>query len=132
MANPHAETAAVIFLRRQLELLAHRKTQREIAHEAGFTNANMLSLMKVGSSKIPLDRVPSLARAMEVDPARLMQLALEQSIGKTNAAAILQVFGTPTTENERGWLNEIRDASDQTDPRLTTRSRTALRAIFGR
>lgn len=132
MAHPHEHTPAAIFLRRQLELLARHKTQREIAHEAGFTNANMLSLMKVGASKIPLDRVPSLAKALEVDPARLMQLALEQSVGKTAATAILETSGTPTTENERAWLEEIREASGHTDPRLTARSRSVLRSIFGK
>jgi hypothetical protein len=30
------------------------------------------------------------------------------------------------------WLKELRDASDGTDPRLTQRARTALRAIFGK
>lgn len=132
MKQPHAETAAAIFLKRQLELLAHRKTQREIAHEAGFVNASMLSLLKSGSSKIPFDRVPSLARAIEVDPAHLMQLALEQAVGKTAATAILETFGSPITENERAWLEELREVSGHSDPRLTARSRTALRAIFGK
>ncbi|WP_405405040.1 helix-turn-helix transcriptional regulator [Paracoccus sp. Ld10] len=132
MKNPHADTPAAIFLRRQIELISHRKTQKEIAHQAGFVNANMISLLKNGASKIPLDRVPDLARAIEVDPAYLMRIALEQSIGTMASVAILEVFGTPTTVNERAWLDEIREASGDTDPRLTAQSRTALRAVFGR
>lgn len=132
MKNPHADTPAAILLRRQIELISHRKTQKEIAHQAGFVNANMISLLKNGSSKIPLDRVPDLARAIEVDPAHLMRIALEQSIGKTAALSVLEVFGTPTTANERHWLEEIRQASGDTDPKMTARSRTALRAIFGK
>lgn len=61
-----------------------------------------------------------------------MRLALEQAVGATAAKAITEIFGTPATENERGWLGEIRDASDNTDPRLTARSRTMLRGIFGK
>ncbi len=132
MPNPYADSPAAVFIRRQTELLAHRKSQREIAHEAGFVNSNLISMFKTGASKIPLDRVPSLARALEVDPAYLMQLALEQAVGKTAAVALLEVFGPMTTVNEKAWLEEIRDASGQTDPKLTARSRTVLRAIFGR
>lgn len=132
MTNPFEDTPAAIFLRRQTELLAHRKTQKQIAQEAGFTNGNLISMFKSGSSKIPLDRVPALARALETDPAYLMRLALEQAVGKTAAVAVLEVFGTPTTLNERAWLEEIRDASANTDPKLTVRSRASLRAIFGR
>ncbi|WP_246020825.1 helix-turn-helix domain-containing protein [Paracoccus subflavus] len=132
MPYPYANSPAAIFIRRQTELLAHKKSQREIAHEAGFMNPNLISMFKTGASKIPLDRVPSLARSLEVDPAFLMQLALEQAVGKTASVALLEVFGTPTTVNERAWLLEIRDASDHTDPKLTARSRTVLRSIFSR
>ena len=132
MKNPHADTPAATLLRRQIELISSRKTQKEIAHQAGFVNPNMISLLKSGATKLPLDRVPDLARAIEVDPAHLMRLALEQSIGKTAAVAVLETFGTPTTANERLWLAELREASGDTDPKLTARSRTALRAIFGK
>ena len=112
--------------------LSHRKTQAEIASEAGFGNANMMTFLKNGRNKVPLDRVPSLAKALEVDPAYLMRLTLDQAVGATAAKAIIEIFGTPATENERGWLTELRDASENTDPRLTARSRTTLRGIFGK
>lgn len=130
--HPYATSPATEFVADRISHLAHRKTQGEIAAEAGFVNANMLSMLKVGRNKIPLDRVPALAKALEVDPAYLMRLALDQAVGATAAKAITEIFGTPATENERGWLAEIRDASDNADPRLTGRSRTALRGIFGK
>lgn len=132
MPNPYELTPAAIFVRRQTELLSHRKTQKVIAHEAGFVNPNLISMIKNGATKIPLDRVPALARALETDPAYLMRISLEQAIGPTASVAVLEVFGTSTTVNERAWLDEIRDASDQTDPKLTARSRTVLRGIFGK
>ena len=91
-----------------------------------------MTFLKHGRNKVPLDRVPSLAKALEVDPAYLMRLALDQAVGATAAKAINEIFGTPATENERGWLNELRNASDNSDPRVTARSRTALRGIFGK
>ena len=132
MPNPFENSRAAVFVTERLRDLKHRKTQKEVAREVGFLNANMLSLLKSGANKVPLDRVPALAKALEADPAYLMRLSLEQSVGVTAANAIVEVFGTPVSENERGWLEEIRDASDHSDPRLTTRSRVALRGIFGR
>ena len=46
--------------------------------------------------------------------------------------AIVEIFGTPVTANELGWLQEIREASEHSDPRITSRSRAAILAIFGR
>ncbi|TJZ90261.1 hypothetical protein FA743_15965 [Paracoccus gahaiensis] len=64
-------------------------------------NGNLISMFKSGASKIPLDRVPALARALETDPGFLMCLAREQAVGQTASVAVLEVFGTPTTINER-------------------------------
>lgn len=130
MTLPYQNSPAAIFISARIQDLAYRKSQAEIAAETGFPNPNMMTFLKNGRNKVPLDRVPLLAKALEVDPAYLMRLALDQSIGKTAAQAITEIFGTPATENERGWLAEIRNASDNKDPRLTGRSRAALRAIF--
>lgn len=132
MTNPYQSTPTAKLIADRIRDLSHRKTQAEIASEAGFGNANMMTFLKSGRNKLPLDRVPSLAKALEVDPAYLMRLALDQAVGATAAKAITEIFGTPATENERGWLTEIRDASDNADPRLAARARTALRGIFGK
>ena len=132
MPHPYENTATAKFISDRVRDLSHRKTQAEIASEAGFVNANMLTFLKNGRNKVPLDRVPSLAKALEADPAYLMRLALDQAVGVTSAQAIIEIFGTPVTENEQAWLAEIRDASDNTDPRLTSRSRAKLREVFGK
>jgi transcriptional regulator with XRE-family HTH domain len=112
--------------------LRGKKTQAEIAAETGFKTANMITMLKLGNTKLALDRVPSMAKALEVDPAYLLRLAFDQAFGETTARAVAEIWGTPITENERAWVAEIREASDHGDPRLTARSRAALRAIFGR
>ena len=132
MTNPFQNTATAKLIADRIRDLSHRKTQAEIASEVGFANANMVSFLKSGRNKVPLDRVPSLAKALEVDPAYLMRLALDQAVGATAARAITEIFGSPATENERGWVTELRDASDNSDPRLTARSRAVLRGIFGK
>lgn len=130
--KPHADTRLAKFIDKRVMELRPRKSQIEIASEAGFVSVNMLSMLKSGASKLPLDRVPSLARALECDPAYLLRLTLEQVAGDTAANAIAEIMGTPVTRNELGWLQEIREASDHGDPRMTARSRAAIRAIFGK
>ncbi|MTJ05600.1 MAG: helix-turn-helix transcriptional regulator [Sediminimonas qiaohouensis] len=128
----HADTRLAKFIDKRVMELRPRKSQIEIATEAGFVNPNMAAMIKNGTTKLPLDRVPSLARALECDPAYLLRLTLEQAAGDTAANAIVEIMGTPVTRNELGWLQEIREASDQADPRMTARSRAAIRAIFGK
>src|SRR6056297_589630 len=130
--KPFEDTRLAQYVERRILELKPRKTQSEIAAQAGFINPNMITMIKQGSSKAALDRVPALARALECDPAYLMRLALEQAVGQTAAAAVTEIFGTPVTENERGWIDAIRTVSDNSDPRLTSRSQAAINAIFGR
>lgn len=132
MSHPYQHSPAAALVADRVRDLAHCKTQAEIAAEAGFPNPNMLTYLKNGRNKVPLDRVPNLAKALEVDPAYMMRLSLDQSIGATAAKAITEILGTPVSENERLWLEEIRDASDNSDPRPTGRSRAVLRKMFGK
>lgn len=128
--KPHADSRLAKFLNTRLLELKHKKTQAQIAEEAGFVNPNMLTMIKQGSTKLPLDRVPDLAKALDTDRALLLRLAFEQAEGSTIAAAIYEIIGEPVTENERGWLAEIRDASGDTDPRLTSRAKAAVRSVL--
>ena len=130
--KPYEDSKLAVYVCKRVLELHGRKTQAEIALQAGYVSQNMISMIKQGSSKVALDRVPALAHALEADPAYVMRLALEQAIGRTAAKAVVEVFGVPVTENEVGWLHAIRDASNNSDPRLTRRSQAAIKAIFGR
>ena len=130
--RPHSDTGLAKFLAKQLLWIKRKKSQIEVATEAGFINPNMISMIKNGTSKLALDRVPSLAAALECDPAYLMRLALEQAVGATASKSLIEIFGTPVSENERGWLDEIRDCSHNSDPRMTAKGRAAIRGAFGK
>lgn len=130
--KPYAGTALAEFLDRRILELKPRKSQSEIAIEAGFPNVNVLSMCKSGATKVPFDRIPALAEALEVDPRVLLGLALQQSWGSTWAKAIEQILEIVVTPNEAAWIREMRDASGNTDPALTSRLRLQLRALFGR
>ncbi len=62
------------YLAKMIEI--SEKTQKQIAHDVGYTRPNVLSMMKRGLIKVPVDKAPALARALNVDPAYF--LGLEQ------------------------------------------------------
>jgi|TARA_R100000935_G_scaffold18953_1_gene36540 hypothetical protein len=131
MKRPYSNSALAEFItRRVLEL--RPRTQIDIATAAGFENPNMVSMLKSGATKLPLDRVLAMAAALDTDPRRLFMLALGQHGYETQQSTVEEIFQTVITTNEKKWLFEIRDASNNTDPVLTTRSRVALRGIFNK
>jgi hypothetical protein len=131
MKRPYGNSALAAFIaKRVLEL--RPRTQIEIANTAGFENPNMISMLKSGAIKLPLDRVLAMAAALECDPRRLFILSLGQKGYETQKTAVEDIFRAIVTKNEGKWLMEIRDASGGTDPVLTARSRVALRGIFGK
>ncbi len=130
--KPYENTRLAKFIRQRVLKLQSTKSQSEIAAEAGFVNPNMISMIKGGSNKLPLDRVPSLARALDCDAAFLLGLALEQTVGETQAHVIVDVLGAPVSANELDWLTEIRKASGFSDPCLTADHRDAVQAMFGK
>ena len=130
--KPYEDTKLAKYVSQRILQLRPKKSQLQIASEAGFPSPNMITMIKQGASKLALDRVPSMARALEADPAYLMRLALEQAVSEESAAAIVETFGTPVSQNELGWLQVIRDASDDTDPRITTRWAASIKGLFGK
>jgi len=51
-------------------------SQREIAGMIGLPQPNVISMIKNGRMKVPLDRIPDLAWALSADPYVLLVLAL--------------------------------------------------------
>ena len=116
---PFADSAIARYLDKQIDALKGVKTQREIATEIGYEKPNMVSMFKRGEAKVPLDKIPLLAKALHADPAHLFRLALEQywpDLGATIGA----IFGRMASENEEEIiLKKWRAATSNTDPAPT-------------
>ncbi|CAN7686058.1 XRE family transcriptional regulator [Mesorhizobium amorphae] len=126
---PHKSEIAK-FLDKRIYELGHRKSQRDIAREIGLTNDNVVSMMKNGRTKVPLDRVVSIAKALETEPRPLFVLALMQSGNEKDRAAFQEIVGE-FTENEQEIIEVIRKFSNGTDPKMSVVFRRILRALFG-
>ncbi len=68
------------------------RTQKEIAEELGYENPNMISMLKKGNTKVPLNRVYTLAKAMGVDPKFFLRMVMTEYMPDTWAAISL-VYG---------------------------------------
>ncbi len=59
------------------------KTQLEISREAGFGRPNIITMFKKGKTRVPLNRVGSLARALDTNPRDLLRLVLAEYMPET-------------------------------------------------
>ncbi len=115
---PFAGSAIARYLDKQIEALRGVKTQRQIAIEIGYDKPNMISMFKRGEARVPLDKIPLLAKALHVDPTHLFRLALEQ-YWPNMGDMIAKMFGRIATENEEAiLLSRWRTATNNMDPPL--------------
>lgn len=118
------------YLAKTIDALAGHKSQKQIAEEVGYEKANMISMFKKGDAKVPLEKVPVLAKAIGIDPAFLFRLGLEQ-YWPDQHEAIASVFGEVITQNERALIRKIRSWNRNTDPILVTKDNEGiLRDLF--
>lgn len=100
------------------------KSQTEIAKELGYRKPNILSMMKKGETKLPLDMVGPMARVLNADPMYLLRLTMSEYTPGT-WASIEQIFGeTRSVSREEMRLIEMKRKTmqgrelDLDDPRV--------------
>ncbi len=93
------------FITERIEATA--KLQKDVATIAGFDKPNMITMIKQGRSRLPLDKVGPMAMALETDPVALLQMCLEEYQPKT-WEAIAPFMETVLTEDERRLLASLR------------------------
>jgi hypothetical protein len=72
---PHAVTVAE-FITHHVE--TSLKSQKRIAQDAGFLKPNVITMLKKGEMKMPLERVPAFAAALGIDELELLILCLQE------------------------------------------------------
>jgi transcriptional regulator with XRE-family HTH domain len=112
-----------------LKQLEGRKSQLQVAKEAGFTHPNMLSMIKHGKSRLPLQKVPALAEALEIDPALLFRSALSE-IWPGYERVVLRIFGDVLTLEEREMIAFMRHICDGKVPQLDYRLERAIKGAL--
>jgi hypothetical protein len=88
---------------------ASEKTQAQIAGECGWPRPNVVSMLKTGSMRLPLDKVGPLAESLELDPVHLLWLTLHEYAPDTLAAVERAIKGTLLNEHEREIIAAYRE-----------------------
>ncbi|MFZ3084938.1 hypothetical protein [Rhodoferax ferrireducens] len=89
-------------------------TDRELCAAVGFEREIVLKLIKAGTMHMPLNRVPALAAALELDPVELLTVALRES-----DPVLLQVIEEKfnplcLTSTEQNLIKHLRELSGNT------------------
>lgn len=76
-SGPHASSAVCKLLNAKVRALAGVKGPQEIAMELGYTPPNYFLMILNGDTRLPLDKVQPLAKALQVDQKLLFRLAFD-------------------------------------------------------
>lgn len=116
-----------------LEYLINRSTikQIDIAHEIGYDNPNLITIFKRGRTKVPIEKVPLLAKVFQLDP-KTMLIKYLREYDPILLRVIEQHFGVIITKNEQEIVEEIRRLSNGRDPGINSvGSKIAIEVFVG-
>lgn len=101
---------------------------RDLAEAAGYHNQNVITMIRRGKTKLPLDKVEPFARVLRVDSAWLFRLAMSEYMPET-LKVIEQCCGPMTTNNERCMLEVWRYSTDGCDPEISNDMRMGIASL---
>ncbi len=81
--------------------------QKDIAKKVGFGKPSIITMLKQGKTRLPLDKIGAMARALETDPLNLLQMCMEEYHPST-WKVIAPFMESAMTEDERRLLNALR------------------------
>jgi hypothetical protein len=89
-------------------------TDRDLCTAVGFEQENVLTMIKAGTMRLPLSKVPGFATALELDPAELFKLALRES--DPELLAVVEEVSNPMHLNatEVNLIRYVRELSGDT------------------
>lgn len=106
------------------------KTQKQIAQEAGYSKPNVLSMMRSGVTKVPIDRIPVIARACGVDEQHLLRLALNEYMPETWEIIKTSLNTELLSKDELRLVKEFRKIKDELPPRAISDDKVDLGEIL--
>ena len=84
------------------------KTQRQIAEELGYENANIITMFKQGLTRIPLSMVGPIANALEIDAGDFLAMVMNEYMPATFKALGPTLLGLTLTKEEYEMINMFR------------------------
>lgn len=104
-------------------------TQREIADRVGFKNANIISMLKTGETRVPLERIPALAATLGLDERHFLLVAIEEYHPGVHEV-LIDVLGLPLSDAELGIVTMFRMASMRGEIEVAGPFRATLEGVL--
>lgn len=96
------------------------RSNLEIAEQVGFPRSNVISMLKSGATRLPVNRIVAMANAIDVDPAVLFRLTMEEYMPGF-LAVIDQVYAAEAlSPEEREMVQRARTVARGRKVLLTT------------
>jgi hypothetical protein len=129
--RPYENTTIAVYLRKQIDALNDIGiSQREIASDAGYDKPNILSMFKRGETKVPLNKVLPLAKALRTDPSFFFRLATQQPDMPITASELDKIFPNSVANGEMKVVLTIREAVGDGDVSPTDEQLRKVSEIF--
>lgn len=88
---------------------ASGQLQKDIAEKVGFEKPNMITMVKQGKTRLPIDKIGPMAQALEIDPVALFAMCMAEYHPNT-WKAIAPFLESAMTADELRMLGAIRTA----------------------
>jgi len=59
------------------------KSQKDIAEEMGYDKPNIITMIKQGKTRLPINRVAAAAQALDADPVHLLRITMQEYMPDT-------------------------------------------------
>lgn len=113
--TPTKATTVAEYITAQIALCG--KDQIQIAQECGFAKPNVITMIKQGKTKLPLERIGPMAKSLGVDPVFLFKMAVAEYM-PTLIDSIQAILDGPILSiNEMEFIEVIR-SSKVNNPKL--------------
>jgi transcriptional regulator with XRE-family HTH domain len=91
------------------------KSQIEVAQACGWPKPNMVTMVKQGKTRLPLDKIGPLAKILEVEPVYLFWLVMQEYYPDTLREIEDVIRGVMLNEHEREIIETYRDLTHGQD-----------------
>lgn len=99
-------TSVAEFLAGQIALSGMQ--QNDLAKELGYDKPNIITMFKKGMTKLPLNKVGPMAKALHIDPVHLLRRVMQEYYAESWSAIEEILAAPPITSNEAEILAVIR------------------------
>lgn len=104
-------------------------TQREIADRVGFKHSNIISMLKSGETRVPLNQIPALAQTPGMDERDFLIVAIQEYHPGVNEV-LAEILGLPLSDAELGIVAMFRMASIRGEIEIEGPFRAALEGLL--